>query len=253
MIKRFLIGLALGYLVGQMAFASCNEGPVIIAVLDTGFGYHNKGHEAALCKYGHKDFTIEKYFLNSYDTVHPIPMDTNGHGTNVIGVIEQELLESNISYCIVVLKTFSALQSGDQNVLSSIRAFDYVNAIKPHIVNYSGGGYNSDVAEMYAVKSYLDKGGVLVAAAGNDSENLEQRPHYPGQYDKRVVLVGNLEQDGKKAKSSNYGKSVSRWEIGTELTGYGVTSSGTSQATARATGKIVASGTLGDNINRCPK
>jgi hypothetical protein len=53
-------------------------------------------------------------------------------------------------------------------------------------------------------------------------------------------VVGNVDRSGKIANNSNYGKSITRWEIGVNVKAYGLIMSGTSQATATATGKIVA-------------
>jgi hypothetical protein len=65
-------------------------------------------------------------------------------------------------------------------------------------------------------------------------------------YDKRTVVVGSLDNNGKKMESSNFGSAVSRWELGLNVIGYGIIMSGTSQAAAVATGKIVS-----ENPNKC--
>lgn len=65
-------------------------------------------------------------------------------------------------------------------------------------------------------------------------------------YDKRIVVVGNKDSFGTRIKSSNYGKLVNRWEIGENQEAYGITLTGTSQATAVATGKLI-----GENKNKC--
>jgi subtilisin family serine protease len=94
----------------------------------------------------------------------------------------------------------------------------------------------------------LNGGGHLITAAGNDAENLDlpNNHYYPAQYDKRIVVVGALDSYEVQTYFSNYGKVVTRWEHGLMVTGYGITLSGTSQATAIATGKMV-----GNNPNKC--
>jgi hypothetical protein len=64
-------------------------------------------------------------------------------------------------------------------------------------------------------------------------------------YDSRIIIVGNLVDEKSRtiASSSNYGKSVNAWEKGTDILsrlpgGYGLMT-GTSQATAIRTGKLI--------------
>jgi subtilisin family serine protease len=249
----------------------CGKAPIKIAIIDTGFGYKDEGHDAHLCQYGHKDFSNEKNFTKNYVTHDPIPVDVHGHGTNIAGIIGQYANDAGINYCIVVIKFYSEKQTGAQNLLSTIRAFNYAANIKSDYVNYSGGGNFSNKIEHAAIKRYLDHGGHFVAAAGNEGRELRhERPeldeqfddgkteaYFPAMYDPRIIVVGNLcengveyrKQDGttvQRCPSSNYGSLVSRWEVGENITAYGITMTGTSQATAVATGKIVA-----ESTNKC--
>jgi hypothetical protein len=220
----------------------CNKAPLRIVVLDTGFGYLDRGHDAQLCKYGHKDFSTDKKFTHTYDTKDPVPLDVHSHGTNIAGIIDSYAKQAHINYCLVILKYYSEKQTGHQNLLASIRAINYASNIRAEYLNYSGGGPEQDRFEEAAVKRFLNRGGHLIAAAGNEGNDLdkEENDYYPALYDKRVIVVGNLGKDGVRYKSSNYGKSVTRWEVGEDVTAYDITMTGTSQATATATGKIVA-------------
>jgi hypothetical protein len=67
-------------------------------------------------------------------------------------------------------------------------------------------------------------------------------------YDKRIYIVGNIvdEKSRQIASSSNYGKSINSWEVGVSILSIlpGNTlgfMSGTSQATAIKTGKLIKS------------
>lgn len=220
----------------------CNRPPIKIAVLDTGFGYQDKGHEAHLCRYGHKDFTYDQKYVTSYFTTDPVPYDFHSHGTNIAGIIDDYASRANVNYCIVIIKYYSDSQTGEQNMLASTRAFNYAANIKADYINYSGGGPDTNMFERAAVERFLNHGGHLVAAAGNDNAELNLQGHtfYPAMYDKRIIVVGNTCLDGVKCITSNYGDAVSRWEIGENVTAYGIAMTGTSQATAVATGKIVS-------------
>lgn len=229
------------------AYGQCVKPQIKVAVIDTGFGYNKLPKDNRLCYWGHKDFT--KKGAQYIGEGSFIPVDTVGHGTNIVGIIENYASKSNINYCIVILKFYSKNQSNLQNLKSSIAAIKFAtDELKVDYINYSGGGPEEDAEEKQAVEKFLNQGGKLIAAAGNDGKLIGSwdAEYYPAMYDKRIVVVGNLGKNGFRARSSNYGKLVNRWEIGEEVTGYGITMTGTSQATAVATGKILA-----NNENKC--
>lgn len=216
-------------------------GPLKVAVIDTGFGLNDLGHDAPLCLYGHKDFTKDGLLSYSYVTKVPVPMDIHGHGTNIVGLIK-EYAETKIDYCFVIIKFYSETQTGKQNLAASVKSLIYANNINVDIINFSGGGPNFDLKEKNAVKKFLNKGGIFVAAAGNEHEELDGvvNTYYPAMYDKRIKVVGNLNYLRVRNPSSNYGPYVNTWEVGTNQLAYGITMTGTSQATAVTTGKIIS-------------
>jgi len=218
--------------------------PITIAVIDTGFGwlYNKKFPTAKLCKYGHKDFTKEFVYMRPDYTVHDVPIDTHGHGTNIVGVIQQQIKDPNKDYCLVIIKYYTVHQSGSQNLEAALNAFKYATNIKADIINFSGGGPEFSKLEFNIIKKFTDQGGIFVTAAGNDNQNIDvkETAYYPASYSLPIVVVGNNNFYGKKSKTSNYGNRVNRWEVGENVTAYGLTMTGTSQATAVATGKIVA-------------
>lgn len=218
----------------------CTVRPLVITVIDTGFGYHGFGKGTRLCKYGHRDFTSDQLFSKSYDTIDPVPVDRNGHGTNVAGLIDRYAQQKGTNYCMVILKYYSP-DNPRENVENTIKAIRYATNIHADYINYSAGGNAKIQKEFEAVERFLNGGGIFVAAAGNDSSNLDLGilSYYPAMYDDRIISVGNLDINGKIAKSSNYGKKVKRWEIGTHAFANGIALTGSSQAAAIASGKIV--------------
>lgn len=251
--KLAILAILLGFTFGIAHASPCKKGPIKIAVIDTGFGFNNQGHDAHLCKFGHKDLTVDMQTTKDYATKTPIPVDKHGHGTNIVGLIEENLKDSGVDYCIVVLKYYSTMQTGRENAEASARAFRYANNIHVDFINFSGGGSEVSYDEKKAVLDFLDGGGQLIAAAGNEGRELKEptlgseflddgvtETYYPAMTDNRIIVVGNECKNNVRCKSSNYGSRVNRWEIGEEVTAYGITMTGTSQATAVATGKIVA-------------
>lgn len=221
-------------------YSAAAQAPIKIAVIDSGFGFEMRGGEAHLCKFGHKDFSADSQFIISKKVAVKIPKDIGGHGTNIVGIIDSYLKKTKLDYCIVVIKYYSVAQTGSQNLAASIASIRYAANLKVDYINYSGGGAEFSSEESRAVKRYLDQGGRFIAAAGNEYSNLDLKSFYPAMYDSRIIVVGNINKDGVRLESSNYGSVVKRWEVGENVNAYGIILTGTSQATARATGKIVS-------------
>lgn len=214
--------------------------PIVIAVIDTGFAFNIKSlPQKHLCKYGHKDFTNDQKFAKYLNTKDKVPQDYIGHGTQIVGIIDR--FANNGNYCFVIIKFYSGTPVSSEQSKYSENAFKYIANLNPDIVNYSAGGIEFDQLEYNYIEKYLNNGGIFLAAAGNNGQDLGEKPNtfYPAMYDKRIIVVGNLENKANKNPSSNYGSPVTRWEIGTNVSSYGLTATGTSQATATATGKIV--------------
>ena len=222
--------------------AECIKKQLKVAVIDTGYGFNKEYKDAPLCEHGHKDFTKDDWGVHTL-SFFGVPPDLIGHGTNIVGVINNYAKRSNLDYCLVILKYYSNNQTDKQNLESSIKAIKYATELNVDFINYSGGGPGYNDEEKQAVKEFLDQGGQLIAAAGNDGKELGTFwgvDYYPAMYDKRIVVVGNLDKQGVKSKLSNYGKYVNRWEVGENITSYGITLTGTSMSAAVATGKIMA-------------
>jgi subtilisin family serine protease len=210
-----------------------------VAVVDTGIssGVLAMGKMAGLCNDGHKDFTNTSI------------EDTHGHGTNVSGLIHAMAKDSN--YCQVILKFF-AVDDG-KSLEREIAALEYAIEIGVDVINLSLGGSEPDPREKEVIERALNKGITIVTAAGNDGRSMgrvyevcrevglkytcEKKPYYyyPAAYDSRIVVVGNI-----MSETSNSGLIVKEWENGVDIRGdYGYKLTGTSQAAAVRTGKIV--------------
>jgi major intracellular serine protease len=206
-----------------------------VAVIDTGID-PGVPHQ---CKMGNKSFVG-----NPKDT-----SDKHGHGSHIAGLINQNA--GGKGYCLVALKFYSDNNSGSINLRNEIAALRYAINIRVDFINISGGGPQSNPEEQYLIKKALDKGIKVIVAAGNESDDLGMFCNYfPACYDPRLVVVGNLRitewesNKTERAPSSNYGPYVNRWEVGTDLRsslpgGKTGLMSGTSQATAVTTGKLI--------------
>lgn len=223
----------------QHRVSDCNRRPVIIAVIDTGFGRGWDNEESAhLCNFGHKNFANDNY-TDEFFTTDPVPVDDHGHGTHIAGTIDRYAKTGGDNYCMIILKYYEEDAPSDANVRNSTRAIRYAAGLKVDFINYSGGGAISDDFERDAVEGFIKAGGTFVAAAGNEGLNLDYHSYYPGKYD-GVVTVGANQANGKHWGTSNFGDKVKRWELGVNVVAYDRYMSGTSQAAAIATGKLVA-------------
>jgi hypothetical protein len=228
----------------SLAFA--DDKPVRIAVLDTGFGPAH--FEANLCKFGHKDFTGVNRFSNVYNTSMPVPIDQHGHGTDMVELIERQLIGvPKNEYCIVIIKYYSVDNVNPNiNFANEFYSLNYVINLTPDILSISGGGTSYDLRESRIVKTILDNGTKIVASAGNESRllshlyipGIKTMQYYPAMYDPRIVVVGSKDVNGKISEFSNYGNIVSHYEVGEVVTGRMGYGGGTSQATAVRAGKL---------------
>lgn len=226
--------------------SDASQKQIVVAVIDTGIDL-TLLKSTTICKTGHQDFTGIGL------------QDNHGHGTHISGLIDQyaknftlqkvsdtdKLEKISANYCQIIIKFFDPKFRGD-TIKTVVKSFRWAIDQKVDVINYSGGGIEPSDEEREVVTEALDKGIKVIVAAGNESSDLSKQGYYPALYDKRIIVVGNLlsAKSTSKSPSSNYGKEVNAWEPGTSLLsrGYGhtlKTMSGTSQATAVKTGKIV--------------
>ncbi len=175
-----------------------------IAVLDSGFTISKYSQNVKFCLGDSRDFTgtgLE---------------DNHGHGTHIVNTIVSNLKSDN--YCIIIVKWFDPSIQAKTNE-TSIKAFEYLYSINIDIVNYSAGGTMHSEYEDYVLAGLLESGVKIFVAAGNDSQNLDKKcNYYPACYRlQKLEVVGNIQKDGKRHPSTNYGKVVTRWEIGVDV------------------------------------
>lgn len=216
---------------------------IVVAVIDTGIDpnhpFLRDNLFTAEGNLGSKNFGKDFSFKGSKSS--RAPYDQNGHGTHVSGIIKSVFPEVKI----LPLKYFNANHTGQQNLNSTIRALEYAINAGVDIINYSGGGPEPAVAELKVLKEAERKGILVVAAAGNESSNIDSKfnAYYPASYGlSNIVTVTAYNQKLETPLSSNWGaKSVDLAAPGMNISSaYPMERTsfmtGTSQATAFATG-----------------
>lgn len=204
-----------------------------VAVVDTGMDLKDPRFKGVLCPSGHKNFTDEPW-------ENSLP-----HGIHVAGLIKQHAKKSN--YCLIIIKVFSRVSTGRQDAIRTAQGLYYAGFLEVDAVNYSGGGSTFYEPEYTVIKE--NPGVLFIVAAGNEGKDLDinGNNYYPASYSKylnNVFVVGNLEQDGKRHFTSNYGNVVKFWNVGTNLISFGpngtlLKMTGSSQSTAVQTGKYI--------------
>jgi subtilisin family serine protease len=198
---------------------SKNSKNVIVAVIDTGLDTD------------HQD--IKANVWNSADgEIFNELIDTVGHGTHVSGIIS------------AVCDKVSIMPLKYTDFASSLKAIRYAIDHGADVINYSGGGKGASNEEYALFKEAEQKGIILVAAAGNDGEDIGTSPYYPAAYGlSNIISVAATARDNSLIRESNYGAGVDiaapGLDIFSSLPGnrYGLLS-GTSQAAAFVSGAV---------------
>lgn len=242
-------------LMPSLASTTSSRVPIKIGILDTGFGPWKSGI-ISMCATGHADFS------NRVPVYGKIPVDRHGHGTHITFLIHQAIMggiisqkgdvdlavKTNIDYCFVIVKFYDK----DKSVISESMAMgiEHLTKIGVDYINISAGGIDEVQRESVAIKAALDKNIGIIASAGNESTDMAKQTFYPASGDDRIIVVGGHTKNFTKSEKSNFGDRVDIWELGDSVMSAMVNQNnnaeltkmtGTSQATAIVTGKIVRS------------
>jgi subtilisin family serine protease len=183
---------------------------VTVAVLDTGVNYDHEDLAdnmwdggAAYPKHGY-DFTGN----GSAD-----PIDRNGHGTMVAGVIgargNNSVGAAGVCWRASIMAVKVLDGAGNGTSASVIDGIDFAAANGAKVICMSLVTHAFDQAVYDALKNAREKGVLVVAAAGNDAADIDGgRPAYPCGCDlDNIIGVTALDQNGALARFTNYGAS----------------------------------------------
>ncbi|MDT4895576.1 MAG: hypothetical protein QOH25_653 [Acidobacteriota bacterium] len=241
-------------------FKTTGSRKVVVAVLDSGVEYT---HFDLINNMWERPADMSPYFddeLGEFNDLHGFnatdrlrdPMDDNGHGTHCAGIIGAEgnngygIAGINWDVKIMPLKFLDANGSGTTK--DAIEAINYVierkrAGVNVRVISASWGSTQKSRALHDAIKKAGDEGILFVAAAGNNSDDSDKRPHFPAGYDlPNMVAVAALDRNDQLASFSNYGaKSVhiaapGKEILSTWLKGEFYVASGTSMATPEVAG-----------------
>ena len=173
---------------------------VVVAVLDTGI------------ERNHEDFEGTK-ILSGYDmlTKKTVTNDLVGHGTAVSGLIAATSNNGKGSagvspgVTIMPIKVSNSREMANKDIIAGI--YFAVDA-GAKVINMSLGGYESSIIEEDAINYALNKGCILVAAAGNiTTSGLDGYKSYPASYE-GVISVGSTGKNGIISNTSQHNEAL---------------------------------------------
>lgn len=198
---------------------------VVVAVIDTGVDYEHEDLAANMWVNpgeipgnGIDDdgngFPDDIYGWDFYND-DPDPIDDYGHGTHCAGIIgavgNNGTGVAGVNWDVKIMALKFLNSSGSGSTSDAIDALNYVTMMKERGVNvlvtsnsWGGGGYNAALED--AIAAARDADILFVAAAGNDSMDNDESPHYPSSYElENIIAVAATDHDDQLASFSNWG------------------------------------------------
>jgi serine protease len=182
---------------------------VVVAVLDTGVAYANRG------PYRRSPDFSRYTFVQGYDFIahSPYANDHNGHGTFVAGTIAEATDNhrgvTGLAYLarIMPVRVLDAQGEGDASVIAEGVRFAVNHGAR--VINlsleFSSDVTAADIPELIDALRYAYKRGVVVvAAAGNEGSTTIP---YPARAP-HVIAIGASTEHGCLASYSNYGRGI---------------------------------------------
>lgn len=211
--------------------AQSSTTPVIVAVVDTGVDYNHEDLKEVMWTNTNEipnnntdddgnGYVDDVYGINTLkrDTQGKAtgnPMDTHSHGTHVSGTIAAKQnnnigiagIASNVK--IMAIKTVP--NNGDETDVDVAESFLYAAKNGARLINCSFGKSANEGGNLIpdTIRHIGEKYGTLVvAAAGNDSADIDKRPTYPASHkNENLLIIASTSNSGGLSYFSNFGKS----------------------------------------------
>jgi subtilisin family serine protease len=196
---------------------SCSK----VAVLDTGTQYNhpdlssNVWHNPDEIKGNGKDddkngYVDDYYGVNLIDGKNS-GVDDEGHGTHVSGIIAGRGNNndgiSGLCWSGSIIPVKFMDEDGSGAASDAADGIRYAVKEGARIINASFGASSKSSALSDAIDYAKSKGTLIIAAAGNDGRNNDNRPTYPASYTQgNVIAVAAVTSNGFLASYSNYGE-----------------------------------------------
>ena len=230
---------------------------VVVAVVDTGVNLTHQDLAANLWVNPRPSAANDRNGANFVGgrgaLVNGNPTDDGGHGSHVAGIIgavgNNGTGVSGVAWKVQIMAVKVFPGSGSGSVSDIAAGINYAISHGAHIINASYGDTGASTfsqTELAAVTAARDAGVIFVAAAGNDSANMDVARHYPASFSlDNIVTVGSTTRSETVATSSNFGTAVDVLAPGEAILSLGYTNntgtatlSGTSMAAPHVAGAL---------------
>ncbi|MER3329613.1 MAG: S8 family peptidase, partial [Candidatus Kapaibacterium sp.] len=149
---------------------------------------------------------------------------SNDHGTHVAGCASAST-NNGIGIAAVGFNTkLMPIKCGSDNwnnggtrgIFKGYEGIIYAAENGADIINCSWGGPGFNPAEQEIVNSITAMGVLIVASAGNDSENIDEVSFYPTGYN-NILSVGSIQSNSRRSSFTNYGVRTDIYAPGTNI------------------------------------
>lgn len=197
----------------------------VVAVLDSGerhlydlpqTRWTNPGELANGLDDDGNGFADDLYGWNFWNGTNDVSQGTVSHGTHVGGIVSAATNNGTGVAGVAPQAKRMVLKMCDDpycSISAALYSIDYASRMGARVINASWGGYFTSSALRDAVAAFTAAGGVFVAAAGNDGQNIDTylvnghsfcpaclAKDVPG-----VVAVASIDKPGNLSSFSNYG------------------------------------------------
>lgn len=203
---------------------------VIVAVIDSGVNLTHSDIAGNLWRNpaptpGINDLHGARFTGGSGRMTSGNPSDDTGHGTHVAGTIgaigNNGDGTTGVAWKVQIMALKFLTTSGVGSSADGIACIHYAIDHGAHIINASygaNGGSPLSQGELDAIARARELGILFVAAAGNDTANLDVAKHYPaGLPLDNIVSVGASTRTDEPAIFSNYGAATDLFAPGSEI------------------------------------
>lgn len=141
------------------------------------------------------------------------PMDYNGHGTHVAGIIaavgDNGEGTTGVMWKAGIMPLRILDAHGIGTISNAIQAIEYAVQKGARVINASWGTTDFSESLFRSIQLCQSNGVLVVAAAGNSAHNTDESPFYPASYDlPNIISVAATDQRDHLASFSNWGPST---------------------------------------------